>query len=110
MNITVVSSNNEVMVFEGEDVDISCNFTGIPVPTSITWTLNNQITPFKQTDISVVDFSIRLVRSVPLFITGELMSTLHIMNARYPFDVGVYECIGDMVTESIIVQVIGKNT
>ncbi len=40
-----------VTVVEGRDVDISCTSTGVPVPT-ITWTLNNQTTPFRQTDVS----------------------------------------------------------
>ncbi len=116
MNVSIALSdgfNNEVTVFEGDDVDISCTSTGIPVPTAITWILNNYTTPFNQTD-TLVDFTIELPigSMVPVVTNGELMSTLHIVNAQYPSHDGVYECIGDVVTEkmNVIVQVIGENT
>ncbi len=106
--------NNEIIINEGEDADISCSSTAIPVPTSITWTFNNQATPFIQTDIST-DFDIQLELDdfsnvVPVVTRGELMSTLHIVNAQYPSHDGVYECIGDIVTErvNITVQILGE--
>ena len=109
--------NSMVTVVEGGDVDISCTSTGVPVPT-ITWTLNNQTTPLNQTDIPT-DFSITLGRDssnnlIPIITSGNLMSTLHIVNAQYPSHDGVYECIGDDDTGNtssliITVQVTGEN-
>ncbi len=110
---------NMVTVVEGGDVDISCTSTGVPVPT-ITWTLNNQTTPFSQTDVST-DFSIRIERDsssnlVPVITSGNLVSTLHIVNAQYPSHDGVYECTGDSDTGgtsshtiTLTVQIPGKN-
>ncbi len=107
-----------VTVIEGGDVDISCTSTGVPVPT-ITWTLNNQTTPFNQTDVST-DFSIIFERDnsntlVPVITSGNLVSTLHIVNTQYPSHDGVYECTGDTDTGktasslTITVQVTGEN-
>ncbi len=106
-----------VTVVEGRDVGISCTSTGVPVPT-ITWTLNNQTTPFNQTDVST-DFSITIERDssnylVPVITSGNLVSALHIVNAQYPSHDGVYECIGNTDTGktsslTITVQVTGEN-
>ncbi len=106
-----------VTVVEGKDVDISCTSTGVPVPT-ITWTLNNQTTPFNQTDVST-DFSVKIEKDnsntlVPDITSGNIVSILHIVNAQYPSHDGVYECIGDSDTGkttslTVTVQVIGEN-
>ncbi len=111
--------NSMVTVVEGGDVNISCTSTGVPVPT-ITWTLNNQTTPFSQTDVST-DFSITIERDssnylVPVITSGNLVSTLHIVNAQYPSHDGVYECTGNSDTGrtsfhtiTLTVQVPGKD-
>ncbi len=116
VNFSIVISDgfsNEVKVNEGEDVNISCTALGIPVPTSVTWTLNDQNTRFNQTDIHV-DLAIRLVMDtsrniMPRVTSGEIVSTLHIMNAQYPSHEGTYQCIRDTVTERITVRVLGEN-
>ena len=117
-NTTIVGSS-VVTVVEGESVNISCISSGVPVPI-ITWKLNNLITSFSQTDVST-DFSVRLIRQgetlVPEFISGNIVSTLHIENTQYPAHNGVYECIGTdpdntsvFSTAMITVQVEGENT
>ncbi len=119
MPITAISDGftSMVTVVEGRDVDVSCTSTGVPVPT-ITWTLNNQTTSFSQTDVST-DFSITAVRDssnnrIADVTSGNLVSTLHIVNAQYPSHDGVYECTGDSDTGrnsslAITVQVTGEN-
>ena len=101
-------------VIEGGNVDISCTSTGVPVPT-ITWTLNNQGTNFSQTSIST-DTDITILGGGNIEVTpGNLMSTLHIVNAQYPADDGVYVCTGSnthagVTTNSsakVTVQVLG---
>ena len=82
-------------VSEGGSVDISCTSTGVPAPT-ITWRLNNQATPFNQTDMTTTaDIKINTNFAVDTIINGSVVSTLHIVNAQYPAHDGVYECIGD---------------
>ena len=71
-------------------MDISCTSTGVPVPT-ISWILNNQITPFNQTDISQ---DLELDIDGTLLTEGNVVSTLHIERAQYPAHDGVYECTG----------------
>ncbi len=103
---------NEVTVFEGRHVDISCIFTGIPVPTSVTWTFDSQTTNFSQFD-RPRDFTIELRSgsTVPVVTNGELTSTLRIVNAQYPSNDGVFECIGEVATErtNVTVRVLGEN-
>lgn len=74
----------KVSVLFGGSKNISCTFSGIPTP-EVTWTLNDQPAPFKQT--SVVTY--------PNFDIAELsvarvVSTLHISNTS----IGEYRCTG----------------
>lgn len=86
----------DVVLMEGESVNISCTSTGLPVPT-ISWMLNNQTTPFNKIDT--------------LNDIYEIMSTLHIVRAQYPAHNGIYECIGTSThnevssTDSIMITV-----
>ena len=93
---TIISGGaSMVTVSEGGSVDISCISTGVPVPT-ITWRLNNQATPFNQTDMTTTaDIRVNINFGVDTIINGSVVSTLHIVNAQYPGHDGVYECIGD---------------
>ncbi len=74
---------------------------------TVRWTFNNSNT-FNQTDVVTpprrgTDKDITL---------GRVISTLHIVNAQYPTNNGVYTCIGSNSqfnsTTNIIVQVTGK--
>ena len=109
-NTTVSSGAGEVNISEGESVNISCTSTGIPIP-SIVWTLNNQPVPYDQTNIST-DYNINGFNKVT---PGAISSTLHIVNAQYPANDGVYTCTGSYnhagtpVRDSavVIVEVLG---
>ena len=109
-----------VIIPEGGNGTISCRSVGAPVP-SITWELNNSTVSFEQTDV-VVQYEATLTgpsgnRSVALT-PGNIESTLHIVNARYPDHDGHYICTGtntdDLTVKSsnaiVIVQVNGKLT
>ena len=78
-------------------MDISCKSTGGPVPT-ITWTFNNQPITFSQTDVITLATT-QAVRQDDTFVTiitpGNVMSTLHIVDAQYPTKYGVYTCTGN---------------
>ena len=93
---TTALSDSVVIIAEGDNGTISCRSVGAPVP-SITWEFNNQTTGFEQTD-TVTPFEATLSespgnRTVDLT-TGNTVSTLHIVSARYPDHDGVYTCIG----------------
>ena len=111
---SVSSGDGVVSVSVGGNVDISCTSTGVPVPT-ITWTLNNQETNFSQTNIST-ETDIAIFGAGRIEVTpGNVVSTLHIVNAQYPADDGVYVCTGSnthagVTTNSsamVTVQVLG---
>ena len=74
-----------VSVLESKDVNISCTSTGSPVPI-ITWTINNQLISFIQTD---------RITPPTATTTGNVISTLHIVDSQYPTHDGVYTCIGN---------------
>ena len=74
-----------VLVLESKDVNITCNSTGLPVP-FITWTINNQPISFIQTD---------QITPPTATTTGNVISTLHIVDAQYPTHNGVYTCTGN---------------
>ena len=93
---TTALSDSVVIIPEGDNGAISCRSVGAPVP-SITWEFNNQTTGFEQTD-TVTPFEATFTgspgnRSVNLT-PGNIVSTLHIVSARYPDNDGVYACIG----------------
>ncbi len=101
-------------VQEDGAVNISCTSTGGPIP-SITWTINNQNTNFSQSDVvtnAVTNSNTDPVTTTP----GYTISTLHIVNAKYPTHTGVYTCAGTNTisgtqrtsSTSITVQVQGK--
>ena len=96
VNISVSSEPGLITVSEEESVNISCSATGVPVPT-ITWIVTNQLSPFIQTDMST-DYSVTITGASAtldtVVIPGSVVSTLHIVNPRYPTHNGVYECIG----------------
>ena len=89
---TVVTSGaGDVSIIEGEGLDISCTSTGFPVP-SIVWTLDDQPVPYDQTDI-LTDYNINEGFNIEVT-PGTMSSTLHIVNAQYPANDGVYKCTG----------------
>ena len=76
-------------------MDVSCKSTGGPVPT-ITWTFNNQPTTFSQTD-DITQATTQISRenpNNPTITPGNVISTLHIVDALYPNHDGVYTCTG----------------
>ena len=108
-----------VILSEGDNVNISCSSAGVPIPT-ITWTFQDQPTPFEQIDLQK-DIVVFLVRNdngdlVPDITPGSLESTLQIVNAQYPAHDGVYQCTGSnshagqnfSQSVTITVQVQGK--
>ena len=98
-NTTFTEGQDEnVTVSEGISVDITCKSTGGPVPT-ITWTFNNQPTTFNQTDV-ITQATTEAVRQphgifVSIVMPGNVISTLHIVDAQYPTHDGVYTCTGN---------------
>ena len=116
---TTSLSNSDVIILETNSVDISCVSVGAPVP-SVTWQFNNQTTVHSQTDV-VTQYEATVTGDVGNIgvdvIPGNIVSTLHIVNARYPDDDGVYTCIGtnsddssDVSSVSITVHVYGMCT
>ena len=97
-----------VSIAEGLSVTVSCTSTGAPTP-SIVWMLNS-------TSDSITKEQATLVQNVvPSIILGSIISTLQVVNARYPDHDGEYTCVGtndnQMVNTSsayITVQVLGK--
>ncbi len=77
-------------ILEGSNIAISCCSIGGPVPV-ITWTLNNQNTELNQRDIINEAF---LSSPNNLVTIGNIISTLHIVDAQYPTHDGVYTCTG----------------
>ena len=110
-----------VSVVEENSITISCTSSGAPTPT-ITWLLDGQpssITPSEtQSDASVVQLPRPNPDVDPLefdITPGSIMSSLGIVDARYPTDDGDYTCVGtndeQMINVSsvvITVQVHGK--
>ena len=98
-NTTFTEGQDEnLTISEGINVDITCKSTGGPVPT-ITWTFNNQPTTFSQTDV-ITQATTEAVRQmdgtfVSIVTLGNVMSTLHIVDAQYPTHDGVYTCTGN---------------
>ena len=98
-NTTFTEGQDEnVTISEGNSVDITCKSTGGPVP-SITWTFNNQPTTFSQTDV-LTQVTTEAVRQpdgtfVSIVMSGNVISTLHIVDAQYPTHDGVYTCTGN---------------
>ena len=99
VDVIINVSNGSVMeiVREEESLNISCTATGTPSPT-ITWTLNNQSTPFTQTDI-ITHHNVSMITgsgsTLETDVTqGNVVSTLHIVNPQYPAHNGEYVCTG----------------
>ena len=95
------------MVLEGNDININCTSIGGPTP-SVRWTFNNYST-FNHADVVIppqrgTDSGVTL---------GTVISTLHIVNAQYPSNEGVYTCTGSNSefnsTANVIIQVIGTD-
>ena len=117
--VTTRINTSNVALSEGNNANITCSSSGEPYPT-ISWTLRDQSTRFDQTDITTERLILRVRNAqdelVPEFTSGSTLSTLHIVNAQYPADNGVYQCTGLNYhggenfthTEEIIVQVQGK--
>ena len=115
---TTALSYSPVIIAEGDNGTISCRSVGVPVP-SITWEFNNHTTGFEQTD-TVTPYQASISGSAPNRVAdltpGNIVSTLHIVSARYPDHDGVYTCIGtnadDLTVASssafVTVQVHGK--
>ncbi len=116
---TTALSDSPVVIPEGGSASISCRSVGAPVP-SITWQFNNQTTGFQQTDTETplgLTFTADGTARGLVVTTGNIESSLNIVNASYPDHDGVYSCIGtnsDDLTvasssASIIVQVNGES-
>ena len=107
VNTSLLSEAN-VAVYEGASVNISCISFGIPVPT-ISWKLNNQATPFKE-----VDESTDTISSEGEFIPGSRVSTLKLVDVKYPTDEGIYTCNGSNIyttsTVMVVLQIFGMYT
>ena len=90
--------DKSVTISEGNSIDISCKSTGGPVP-SITWTFNNQPTTFNQTDVITQATTEAVLQMDGTFVSivtpGNVISTLHIVDAQYPTHDGVYTCTGN---------------
>ena len=97
---TTALNDSIINISEGDNVKISCRSVGVPVPI-ITWKFNNQATVLEQDDtVTPVEITldgapdknteIVTVGASP----GEIVSTLQIVNARYPEHDGEYTCIG----------------
>ncbi len=115
---TTALSDSLVVILEGGSTSISCRSVGAPVP-SITWQFNNQTTGFQQTDTETpiqFTFTADGVERGFVVTTGNIESSLHIVNASYPDHDGVYTCIGTnsddltvaSTSEFITVQVNGE--
>ena len=94
-NAHIISSEApELFIFEGENLNISCISTGTPAPI-VTWTLNNQSTPFTQTDI-ITHHNVSIITGSGSILEteGKVVSTLHIVNPQYVTNTGVYVCTG----------------
>jgi len=87
--------------------NIFCTSSGNPVP-SITWTINHQPTQLSQTDVTT--------NPTDTTTSGQLVSTLHIVNAQYQEHNGVFLCTGTSIisgsprtdSASTTVVVLGK--
>ena len=105
-NTSVSSGDGVVSVIEGGNVDISCISTGVPVPT-ITWTLNNQTISFTQTD-TPTNYQVTVTGEDTSLVTvvtpGNVVSTLHIVNAQYPANTGEYVCTGSNTHAGITID------
>ena len=104
---TAAVGNTAIVIAEGGGADISCRSVGAPVP-SIRWEVHNQTTSFEQTD-TVTPFEATMTgppgnRSVNLT-PGNIVSTLHIVHARFPDHDGVYTCIGTNADISSVASV-----
>ena len=116
---TTALTPTTIVIVEGGSTDISCISVGAPAP-SITWELDNHIVSFEQTD-TVSQFEATLTGTIggqrDTDVTpGNIISSLHIVSARYPDHDGVYTCIGTnsgdlniaSSTATISVQVQGR--
>ena len=94
---TAALGDSNVIIAEGDNGTISCRSVGAPVP-SITWEFNNHTTGFDQSD-TVTPYKASISggaeNRVLDFSPGSIVSTLHIVSARYPDHDGVYTCIGN---------------
>ncbi len=86
---TTTEQVEKLSILEGGNIAISCCSIGGPVPVII-WTLNNHNTEFNQTDI-INEASLSSTNHVTI---GNIISTLHIVDAQYPTHDGVYTCTG----------------
>ena len=118
-NADTTALNDSVLIIpEGDNGTISCRSVGVPVP-SITWEFNNQTTGFELTN-TVTPYQASItgtaLNRVVYLTPGRIVSSLHIVSARYPDHDGVYTCIGtnaeDLDTASssafVTVQVNGE--
>ena len=88
------STRGQLKVLEGRRINITCTATGVPTPT-VFWTFNTTTTPpFNQID-AFTDFRAISVSSDQVdLILGRVVSTLLVVNPRYPAHQGVYTCLG----------------
>ena len=93
---TTALSDSIVIISEGNDGSITCRSVGAPVP-NIIWEFNNQTTGFNQTD-KFTQYQASITGTSPNrdvdLTPGNIESTLHIVNAKFPDNDGVYTCIG----------------
>lgn len=93
-DVTQVSAPQLVVGIEGSDTRISCNLTGIPLPT-ITWTIDNLPAPYPQTDL-ITDYHVTFLEGDSYQVDqGMALSSLLIANLQYSADDNtVLTCMG----------------
>ena len=89
-----IDSDNETIpsmipIEDGESIYLVCESTAVPTP-SIMWTFNGLPTDFNAT---VMSTEFQVMSNDTITITaGMTVSTLHLVNPRYPADHGNYSC------------------
>ena len=82
-------------VNSGDSINISCTLSGVLSPTSysILWKHNNRTSAFNYTNIFMESDTTSPSSNVQSTV-NHVLSTLHIVDAKYPMDDGTYQCIG----------------
>ena len=93
VDVNIHAENHASYVTTRTSLNIFCTAYGTPIPI-VYWTLNNQITRFNQTDVSVEPYHTSNVKNMSSGFPGEVVSTLHIVDYQDSEDEGVYVCIG----------------
>ena len=94
--VTTSRGLRQVIMREGESVDLVCSSTGVPAP-FIYWQLRDRFTGFTRSD-NRRPHTVEIFNSVNGLQTnvtpGIIESTLLVSGVQYPRHDGEYECIG----------------